>query len=689
MSRYRILNSFSNTLGGPPIQKNAFDLKPDISIDEASRQAYPDDFMNAFLSSIKVFGYLDRPVFHELAKNLTTRKLKAGEILFQGDSPDLDFYGMHFLAYNLTSDSVVVDGKVQVFIKTNDADSDDDVADEGVNSTKDWAGHHLLNEVRNGGTVSSLFSILSILSENLELPLPLMKKDTSKVDKENSKSDKENDPKHQHQNLKVEIPSSKGTSTSSEKSSGPGTAGSQTGDTTPSAAKSSVPFTMEAEQFKKSLENLQKNLDSSLVMEEREEDEAKAGHVKEKVRSVHPNLVARAATSTTLAVIPASSFRNLSEKFPKAASHMASVILTRFHRVTFLTLQRYLGLSYELLDIEKKLIEVAGSGLPPDMFPPGLIESCAWRLSHQTLDSPTKDDPFASPRDSQASPLFSPRSPSGTHRAVFRMSPGTFDDDEDDLQFVSGDLDNRLCDSVFTAITQLIGLSNHSDSPSQGASGDERLSTPSSQVGSSIERFYYATRGGGGSNYTPSVNSKRNSLYFDDDIKSTTSSFADSINEEFSSSMEQEEGPEVKLLFFKQGKTILAEGERCPGLYFVLDGTLEASTGGKKTTANTSGFVPFQSTKKKSFLIQPGGLAGYLGAFTGKPSFINITAKTDVLVGLMPKIVLDRYVEKYPNVLLCLAKRLVQQLSPIVFHIDVALEWGQMNAGQVLCRQGD
>jgi len=36
--------------------------------DEKSIQTnYPNEFMNAFLASIKVFGYLDQPVFHELA----------------------------------------------------------------------------------------------------------------------------------------------------------------------------------------------------------------------------------------------------------------------------------------------------------------------------------------------------------------------------------------------------------------------------------------------------------------------------------------------------------------------------------------------------------------------------------------------------------------------------------------------
>ena len=45
--------------------------------------------------------------------------------------------------------------------------------------------------------------------------------------------------------------------------------------------------------------------------------------------------------------------------------------------------------------------------------------------------------------------------------------------------------------------------------------------------------------------------------------------------------------------------------------------------------------------------------------------------------------------ERYPLILLTLAKRLITQLSPLVIHIDFALEWGQVNSGQVLCREGD
>lgn len=155
--RYRFLNSYSRLPVEPQLPKNTFDLKPDITLDDTSRNnAYPDEFMNAFLSSIKVFGYLDRPVFYELAKNLQTKRMKPGEVLFGGDfkEENLDFY-------------VVVEGKMQVFIKTNDSaagdDEESDDSDQPESSSESkkysskWTGHHLLNEVRSGGAVSSLF----------------------------------------------------------------------------------------------------------------------------------------------------------------------------------------------------------------------------------------------------------------------------------------------------------------------------------------------------------------------------------------------------------------------------------------------------------------------------------------------------------------------------------------------------
>ena len=78
--RYRILTKYSRL---PPVSHPpnvtvkpgfaSFDLHPDTALDSDDGhdlRGYPDEFMGAFLSSIKVFGYLDRPVFHELARHL-------------------------------------------------------------------------------------------------------------------------------------------------------------------------------------------------------------------------------------------------------------------------------------------------------------------------------------------------------------------------------------------------------------------------------------------------------------------------------------------------------------------------------------------------------------------------------------------------------------------------------------------
>lgn len=128
-----------------------FDLHPEAVEDQAPN--YPDEFMNAFLSSIKVFGYLDKHVFHELARHLQTIRLSPGQILFDKDNPTNDFY-------------TVVDGTVEIFVKK-----------PGVSEGSDYddfeTDHYLLHEVQSGGSVSSLFTILDLFTQDLVLPTGL------------------------------------------------------------------------------------------------------------------------------------------------------------------------------------------------------------------------------------------------------------------------------------------------------------------------------------------------------------------------------------------------------------------------------------------------------------------------------------------------------------------------------------
>ncbi|KAJ2683051.1 phosphatidylcholine and lysophosphatidylcholine phospholipase, partial [Coemansia spiralis] len=74
----------------------------------SGRQAgigFPADFLHMFMKSISIFGYIEEPVFHEFSRQLQTRRLLAGERMFEseGDRDDQNFY-------------VVIDGQVQIYL---------------------------------------------------------------------------------------------------------------------------------------------------------------------------------------------------------------------------------------------------------------------------------------------------------------------------------------------------------------------------------------------------------------------------------------------------------------------------------------------------------------------------------------------------------------------------------------------
>lgn len=124
------------------------------------------NYLDEFLQAIRVFGFLEKPVrmsiqidseslyllqvFHELARHLQTRRLIAGDSLYLDQ--DKSFY-------------CVIDGMVQVYAQTGSSTYQDSVPwDE-----EDMNGYQLLNEVGSGGTLSSLFTILSLFTEDVEI----------------------------------------------------------------------------------------------------------------------------------------------------------------------------------------------------------------------------------------------------------------------------------------------------------------------------------------------------------------------------------------------------------------------------------------------------------------------------------------------------------------------------------------
>lgn len=537
--RYRVLTRYSRLPENSGQKPRApFDLHPDAQINDKSDMGdnYSDELMSTFLSSIKIFGYLERPVFHELARHLKKKKIKAGEILYKSEDNNQDFYvvvdglvqvfhrsnnssdvlnelnttegvfnsakyysgGAQVVGnldmdeivdinedninedintpqeyyshdfdlngsrqlFNSTAESCDVDGICDSFVPDDNSfstnseygsDSDDSNFKNGQSNNRrnirfgsNWPGHTLLYVIGKGGTVSSLFSILSVFTDqnttsssnpetkrqpksetftsNNESNVNSMHTSRSDSSSYVNKLDTTNNNNAVKQNLPIlltslcentQVCTSPTDASASENLTATNSAGVvfpelQKDINTPSSdhlvespdivlalnASSSVPDVSHID------ENIKiENKEPDIALAEPINDLPKrsdilSGHfdsikpkIKEKKSSVQSNIVVRAATDTTLIYIPAKAFQKLTEKFPNASAHIIHVILTRLQRVTFMTLYKYLGLPKELLKIEKRIGEQASAGLPLSLFHIEEIEELKWRMKDNRFSS--------------------------------------------------------------------------------------------------------------------------------------------------------------------------------------------------------------------------------------------------------------------------------------------------------------
>ena len=207
---------------------------------------------------------------------------------------------------------------------------------------------------------------------------------------------------------------------------------------------------------------------------------------------------------------------------------------------------------------------------------------------------------------------------------------------------------------------------------------------------------------------------------------SNSSAFEDETTSVFSAmsmhSAQTELENDVEILYFNKDDILVNQDEHAQGLYYVIDGFLEVCSQSVEESASTRRFDLYEVTNPASivddrthrsenpapkvkshdvrrnssarklnslFLVKPGGLAGYLGSISGFRSFVQVRAKTDVLVGFLPQSAIERITEIQPIVQLSMAKRLISLLNPLILHIDFALEWVQVNGGQLIYNEGD
>ncbi|KAL7805986.1 hypothetical protein V8C44DRAFT_339940 [Trichoderma aethiopicum] len=759
--RYRILNMYSRLPPEPQRKEPEIDLFPDTH--EGGIKSGLSNYLDEFLSAIKIFGYLERSVFHELTRSMQTRKLIAGETI------------------NLEEEKgfcIVVDGLVEIFVKSGrnprapvrsgsrtdlfDSSSDED-------NLPGQQKYQLLTEVRNGAPMSSLFSIMSLFTEDVKLkshdedsPLAAggsrhARGDSVKESAANMSHGPTSMPSTPHLEANVERPSVRyGDALLSD--------GASTPQIPPISLDPAVSF---------------------------QAGKVRAGlHGRQMSASAHPDIIARATVDTTIAIIPASAFRRLIKIYPKATAHIVHVILSRFQRVTLAQAFNYLGLTAEVLQTEKDMVKFTMCQLPnilrgdaltrlkekfnrererigEDQETKGIaLHNSAANRRRRSSAALRKDilmqavaknrsasstmNPAASARDLRLarglnpgdllagaqpnrphtrgpypgslvrSPAYMGNEDSGPFSPLTQKTFNPFDSgrharisaDRDSV-----DEDNLFRVSILECVFKALGLDagGTSSRDVDSVEGSPRL-TGSPRLISTDRRaktLYTSNAFGFIGPYDGSMDGETESLA-SNGLAAHTPPNAHALAHDMMD--------EVEIVFFPKGSVLVEQGERSPGLYYVVDGFLDIGTtvtDGVQNIFQKSGPGSFsaeslhaehrfespgskasklgtpqssqkdQSRRRSVALIKPGGLAGYIGSVSSYRSFIDVVAKTDVYVGFLPRASLERIVDRYPIILLTMAKRLTHILPRLILHIDFALEWVQVNAGQVIFHDND
>lgn len=779
--RYRLLMPYSRlpVVEGDKRSPNdgslgkAFDLVvPGTNGTES--KTYPGEFLSAFLGSIQIFGYLDPPVFEELARSLRTRTLRVGETIEDARELEQAFY-------------TVIEGRVQVYAKSSlDAgtfremhhpsfsslgssslprsSSQSTDPSTSFNSSPSpppdsWGSDKiLLTDVGKGGTLSSLFSTLSLFT-------------------------------HAQDSMDVDL----------ETQSAPVTPGPDI-----STDKGSLPNKIP----------LHRSFTS-------------ASH------TLHSDIAFRASEPTTLAYIPAEAFRRVIQSHPSAIAHVIQVILTRFSRVTFRTLYAYLGLRTDLLLVESGVEEMAGNEEEPGVtriarssaspaFPPSSSSSSPpsshipyypnFSISEiKRLRARYHPDQSIVPKNSKASRLDSeegdtanlsdgglmmesqagrrrPRHQQSRQRRPSRLASDRLDDEEVQVTETESDIGEEEEEEGGSIISgspssssplssDILSDRSNQRSPSDvprpnlpeqdlqspshdqayrpsltetgrrsmyfvptlfnstgqktTSSGPARLfpqgHTPSKDedefmqlkvaalkclfrrlglFGPGLEDALAQRATHASSSYSGASPAHSGPMTYPLDSPTLSTSSASSAsssslpNNRAQDTLEGSEGAmdrlvrllrdKVAVKYYPKGDILVHQGSSQPGLMVVLDGALDVWVERPQSEANRMAEGPEKRhpRREKLFVVQPGGVAGYLAALTGSASFVTIRAAINTCVAFLPKEALDRVVERYPRLILLLARKLVGQLTPLILHVDFALEWLQVEAGKELYHQG-
>lgn len=459
-----------------------------------------------------------------------------------------------------------------------------------------------------------------------------------------------------------------------------------------------------------------------------------------------PEIVARpkGTTSTTLAIIPYTAFQRLHRKYPKATSHIVTMVLTRLYKVSMNTIYNYLGLSKDILDCERMLNTHTMETLP-SYLSKGVIEQFHQReassavqgapvlprrstvnlrsLSRQSssryvvLASRSKS---THPGDLLSSVPLSRRSdyyqshtiqneaedlPSipktslrrrASHSSGLRKTPSVLEDLR--ARGFSNEREETEETSLRTAITEhiFIHLGIAEDDP---AIRHCRISSGTSSSSSSMVGISRLSQGS-----VDSINSPRI-----DAISSIRAGLMTNGNKIYKTINQQnDESPQPNDIpkkitpntfrgDFSDFVGVKDDFSRAIQMKYVKPG----ETIIEENSYHTGIYYVIEGTLeveqklndkfKRIYSVESGGITGYLNCLLGMKSLVRVKASSDAgtIVAHIPSQMFSKLLDKYFFLQLPIAKRLKGLLSKQFLTIDYALEWCHITAGDILSKEGE
>ncbi|ODQ79364.1 hypothetical protein BABINDRAFT_161770 [Babjeviella inositovora NRRL Y-12698] len=601
--RYRYLSVYSR-LTDDPKPNEAIEMMLDPKLQS---QARPSGYLDEFLAAIKVFGNLDKQVSHALTKNMTTQRLDADEVLFLDDR--LGF-------------AVLMEGHMLVYSKRS-APRQSSKRDANI-LTLNCQTYQLLNQVKSGNPLSSLFGILTLFTQFGTVRSGLQ----------------------------------------SPMSSG--------GSPRPSLFRT---YTDMAQSGPEDLSPGNPELPSD----------------------VYPDIIAKATTDCTIAIIPADAFRRLFLNHPKASAQIVQMILTRLHRVTMQTAHNYLGLTAEIYETEARLNSSGAFQLPSYLHNSVVQKFDRLHGSSSDLFKQSTSPPasrIASPHfETDVIPRGPPKvfAPNKSRPHIRRnqsrhvilgsrktTNPGdllsnvplsrkefTADVSEKEVRsrMFSADEETEetsLRIAIIEAMLSLLGIKSEHCLLRKGCTGSSTgLMALGNVIGGQVELPFSTVSPAHVKFFIDSASDKE-----EDELL-----VFEAITREFAGYLD--------LVFIRAGTTLIREKETNKGLYFVIDGHLGVS------------YIDSDGDENYLHSVKAGGLAGYIGTIVGHKSFVSVKATTDAYVGFLSSDRFERLTDKHYILQIPLAKHLVGLFSREILEIDFALEWIHSLAGEMLAQQGD